>query len=1207
MSLWTLSTADISHRICVTLLHSLWQITLIALMVALVCRWRRRTVQQQYRLYVAALLLSVVTVPLTLIHVAHNSPSIQPITAVALRSAIEPAATPPPFSETQTPDRVSTTTPRPSANEVGSADPAAAGAVDALSIHAESSAAKIATGNWHHAPTWIAGLYLLGMLVMLARLGLDVIRAERIRLRGRAVTDGPLLSALCRLADRWSLHVLPGLATAEQIVVPQVVGLLKPTVLMPASALTGLSADQIEMILAHELAHVRRYDMWINLLQRVAESVLFFNPALWLISRRIGALREFCCDEFACTATSNSDSNFGTREDCDAADHDYDSRQRYAQALLHVVEASRPPQAALTNLATVAAAGHSPSELRRRIARLLGQPLPEPVPLSRGGIAVLLVLLPLMWASLTWQANAQQAKPEPTSPANTTNDDANAESTEADPIVALARSKTFGLQNVAKIAFRQTIRQINLPAMQSYGDREMASLWKARGSQVSDEQIEANQMETRVAWDGNQLLLSSRTSYQPDQSWRQTHFWDGQNGWIGEIRSVKGQETKNVYRYPTLEKLTEHVHPFSYPHWAAAGDRLPWPGPDVLIAEYSIDPEQTHYQLIGTETIDGETCDLYAGPQRSEQVWISRSTKLVKAVSRHYVSSLSDDQRWSIASEAAGKPIHSQEEYTRHRESLTAEQQTSLGARWSAAAWRFTHPGNLTVFSDYEEISPGIHWPTKADRVVVHSNGRSEKSFKYYLSKIDVEVVKEFDIDEFAADALPDPGVKVTDRTGEAWFEYVWSDQLTQADIERQRAEVIAKKSADDEQKRRTNATPIDTVDDAIEILTDGPRLEPTMVWARAIKFLSEHPETSLPALIRALDNEQRDHPISKLAFALRALGDTRAVPALIRAFPRTLLPSRSDYGLLLDEDVELRRFMQTHDLDQGIGGTDFSYGRAFREVTGALHKLTGQRFDEMELNWINLIGTPTQRRTAQQQFDRVSKQWADWWESNWQDHVHDPAFSKVNLQLTDLSNTRSDVTGKPLAGPNVQIEGGLSGGVIQSVHDTGTRCFFDLDTGRQADWPDELPSLGKTRLDSPEFLDWARREGFDVAGVTYTPDGDDEPLCCLLPLGLSAWKISEQDHRDLEAMAHGDLPYPLSNPVKLLVPRRTIPEPRDPQHSGDSFLFVTGEGTTGVLRLTAQVTNTEDRSGDASGGDYLFGNFGFDRGVKYAYRTFSE
>ena len=80
---------------------------------------------------------------------------------------------------------------------------------------------------------------------------------------------------------------------------PTVIGWLKPVVLLPASALAGLAPHQMEAILAHELAHIRRHDYLVNLFQTVVETLLFYHPAVWWLSRRIRAERENCCDDLA--------------------------------------------------------------------------------------------------------------------------------------------------------------------------------------------------------------------------------------------------------------------------------------------------------------------------------------------------------------------------------------------------------------------------------------------------------------------------------------------------------------------------------------------------------------------------------------------------------------------------------------------------------------------------------------------------------------------------------------------------------------------------------------------------------------------------------------------------------------------------------------------------------------------------------------------
>ena len=88
-------------------------------------------------------------------------------------------------------------------------------------------------------------------------------------------------------------------AQSAAVQVPSVIGWLRPVVLLPMSALTGLTPGQLESILAHELAHIRRHDYVINVLQSAAEVLLFYHPACWWLSRRMRVEREHCCDDAA--------------------------------------------------------------------------------------------------------------------------------------------------------------------------------------------------------------------------------------------------------------------------------------------------------------------------------------------------------------------------------------------------------------------------------------------------------------------------------------------------------------------------------------------------------------------------------------------------------------------------------------------------------------------------------------------------------------------------------------------------------------------------------------------------------------------------------------------------------------------------------------------------------------------------------------------
>src|SRR6185295_14003751 len=109
-------------------------------------------------------------------------------------------------------------------------------------------------------------------------------------------------------AGRLELRRHVAIVQSAAVAVPTLIGWLKPVVLLPASALSGLSPEQLQAILAHELAHVRRHDYLVNLLQSMVETLLFYHPAAWWVSARVRAEREHCCDDLAVDVCGDRDS-----------------------------------------------------------------------------------------------------------------------------------------------------------------------------------------------------------------------------------------------------------------------------------------------------------------------------------------------------------------------------------------------------------------------------------------------------------------------------------------------------------------------------------------------------------------------------------------------------------------------------------------------------------------------------------------------------------------------------------------------------------------------------------------------------------------------------------------------------------------------------------------------------------------------------------
>jgi beta-lactamase regulating signal transducer with metallopeptidase domain/uncharacterized GH25 family protein len=202
---------------------------------------------------------------------------------------------------------------------------------------------------------WVTTAYLLGALLMVARLLVALRGGQRLRKLAEPVKEPQILSALHRQARRLGLRREPAVAWCRRVGAPAVVGVLRPVVLLPVALSSGMTAAQIESILAHELAHVRRLDPLANAAQGLIEALLFFHPAVWHVSRRLRLERENCCDDLVVSDGSEP--------------------LEYVKSLVRAAELGLLAQAPRPAGAAALAAVSRPSQLRLRIVRLLqGEP-----------------------------------------------------------------------------------------------------------------------------------------------------------------------------------------------------------------------------------------------------------------------------------------------------------------------------------------------------------------------------------------------------------------------------------------------------------------------------------------------------------------------------------------------------------------------------------------------------------------------------------------------------------------------------------------------------------------------------------------------------------------------------------------------------------------------------------------------------------------
>lgn len=155
-----------------------------------------------------------------------------------------------------------------------------------------------------HAPL-IVSIWLFVILLMLVKMMAELAYLQKLRSQKVFQPSDAWKEMVQRLSAEFSISKPVTLLESAIAKGPVVIGFLKPVILMPLSLLSNFSPEQIEAILRHELAHIRRNDYIVNMIQSVAEIIFFFNPSIWWISSLIRDEREHCCDELAVNGNMN--------------------------------------------------------------------------------------------------------------------------------------------------------------------------------------------------------------------------------------------------------------------------------------------------------------------------------------------------------------------------------------------------------------------------------------------------------------------------------------------------------------------------------------------------------------------------------------------------------------------------------------------------------------------------------------------------------------------------------------------------------------------------------------------------------------------------------------------------------------------------------------------------------------------------------------
>ncbi|MCP4453649.1 MAG: M56 family metallopeptidase, partial [Planctomycetes bacterium] len=269
--------SEIASDLALALLHTLWQGFFIALVLLVILKQlSNQQAQWRYRWCVAALLLLVMCGLGTFSILQRRSDTVYNTPAVVSFST----------ELTETSETVIPLNPT---------------ALD----QTQSETLSPATTNDQQPPkrsqqinplSWAISLWLIGVAAMMGRLAVALTGTYRLKQQTLAIEDMAILDLFEKLCQQMNMPRKIRLAASSRLLQPGVIGFFRPMLLVPVSMLSEIAMDDLQAILAHELAHIRRYDYLVNFSQMMIEAALFFNPFMWWISHQIRVERESCCD-----------------------------------------------------------------------------------------------------------------------------------------------------------------------------------------------------------------------------------------------------------------------------------------------------------------------------------------------------------------------------------------------------------------------------------------------------------------------------------------------------------------------------------------------------------------------------------------------------------------------------------------------------------------------------------------------------------------------------------------------------------------------------------------------------------------------------------------------------------------------------------------------------------------------------------------------
>lgn len=1051
---------------------------------------------------------------------------------------------------------------------------------------------------------WLAGCLLFGLKLLV-----NVFVLHRRLAACRTVTDPAIRTFLEVTSSRIGINSTPQLLVTPEAISPCIVGTWNPRIVLPESIVTESSATALRHVLAHELAHLVRGDLWTNWLLLAARVLHWFNPVAWWTIREMQAEREAACDELALAALGHAD------------------RSAYAATIVDLA-ANLIPSAIAPGMIGLFS---STRRLKARVKRLVQSPSVKPLRSSIAASLLLAIAFMGLTDAMPGAMPGARAQQNPTKAATAKaptkaapravrgqQDQAPRRTLHGQCIDHVDKSPLAGIP--VRIFRAQGRTSPIVEQAKTVTDREgrfeFADLIPPRADDPVDQLIYLifAEMDNRPIGMGGTWTLHESD---PDQC--NIRILRDQTKLTGTILNPRGQPVKGatvaqwdidgrpvpgilsattdaqgrfeISRIPDFKKAfgrpSESTFTIVHPEY---------PKTRLHVAEL---PGDVTVSLREGCRVTGTVTDSVTGKPAEGAVVLAQNTDdhseapaLTSAAGRFQL--VLAEGRYTFLANAPDRVCVALTD----QECLAGETvelppfKLIAGGFISGRVLISATDEPLTVTEQGEPIAIGLYGPSHPKGKVisplrlakVDETGRFTlraapgENFPYFVN---------FHGDRMAWDTETQPPVVVNEGETTAY------NMLVTPKIPPAEKLKIA--------RHFVESLPKDPLDRTEKIIEEFRRLDETVdfeieLWCTLTRELAAIGSDAVRQLCAELDQTTRRRMLQRLTFALRAIGDPRAVPALIRAIPRTLLPSSSDYGLIV-EDKELTAFMQQHDLDEGAGGTHFGLGRPERELQGALLKLTRRSAGDVTPFGLSLSEDPRRQVLQRRIFGQRAHEWQTWWEAHWRELTKDAAYGKVGLTIVDEPLPPAP----KVLGPNAHLGNseGWSGAVLSPAIEKGRYAwyFYDLDTGDQPRWPAHIPK-DEAKFDQQKLAEWAADSGVDLMCITHrAPDGEETYV--LRTFGVKAWEIGPRELRNIDKLVTaGKLPEG-RDVGELLMHYDAGSEQLVPDANG-AFIFVTREGSMGLIEITDRVVRTQNLNGLAGQPP---GGVGFNLGVRFNLR----